>query len=118
MNINELARQVKEASLLLAVANTEMKDKALRLIAAALQTRKDEIISANRADLERSKNENLPAPLLKRLKFDEAKIADVTEGIVSLLALADPVGKTLLSTELDDGLELYKVSCPIGVIGV
>ncbi|MHB1254856.1 MAG: glutamate-5-semialdehyde dehydrogenase [Dethiobacteraceae bacterium] len=118
MNINELARQVEEASLLLAVANTELKDKALRLIAAALQTRKDEIISANRADLERSKNENLPAPLLKRLKFDEAKIADVTEGIASLLALADPVGKTLLSTELDDGLELYKVSCPIGVIGV
>ncbi|MBS3887204.1 MAG: glutamate-5-semialdehyde dehydrogenase [Firmicutes bacterium] len=118
MNINELARQVEEASLLLAVANTELKDKALRLIAAALQTRKDEIISANRADLERSKNENLPEPLLKRLKFDEAKIADVTEGIASLLALADPVGKTLLSTELDDGLELYKVSCPIGVIGV
>lgn len=118
MKMDELASQVKEASLQLAAAGTELKDKALKLIAASLQTRKEEIISANRADLERSEKENLPAPLLKRLKFDEAKIADVTEGIASLLALEDPVGKTLLSTELDDGLELYKLTCPIGVIGV
>jgi len=118
MKMDELASQVKEASLQLAAAGTELKDKALKLIAASLQTRKEEIIGANRVDLERSEKENLPAPLLKRLKFDEAKIADVTEGIASLLALEDPVGKTLLSTELDDGLELYKVTCPIGVIGV
>ncbi len=118
MKMDELASQVKEASLQLAAADTELKDKALKFIAASLQTRKEEIISANRVDLERSKKENLPAPLLKRLIFDEAKIVDVTEGIASLLALEDPVGKTLLSTELDDGLELYKVTCPIGVIGV
>ena len=118
MKMDELASQVKEASLLLAAAGTEQKDKALQLIAASLLSRKEEIISANRADLERSRKENLPAPLLKRLIFDETKIVDVTEGIASLLALEDPVGKTLLSTELDDGLELYKVTCPIGVIGV
>ncbi|MBS4008830.1 MAG: glutamate-5-semialdehyde dehydrogenase [Clostridium sp.] len=118
MKIDELTSQVKEASFILAVAGTELKDRALQLIASSLQTRKEEIISANLADLERSRKENLPAPLLKRLVFDEAKIADVTEGIASLLALEDPVGKTLLSTELDDGLELYKVTCPIGVIGV
>jgi glutamate-5-semialdehyde dehydrogenase len=52
------------------------------------------------------------------LKFDKAKIADVVDGINSLINLEDPVGKTLLSTALDDGLELYKTTCPIGVIGV
>jgi len=118
MKMDELASRAKEASLQLAAAGTELKDKALKHIAVSLQTRKEEIIGANRVDLERSEKENLPAPLLKRLKFDEAKIADVTEGIASLLALEDPVGKTLLSTELDDDLELYKVTCPIGVIGV
>lgn len=57
-------------------------------------------------------------PLLKRLKFDEGKIEDVIQGIKSLIALDDPVNVTQAITELDDGLELYRVSCPIGVIGI
>lgn len=118
MSMEELARRVKEASLALAAAGTDLKDKALAEIAKALEERKAEIVAANREDLARSERENLPAPLLKRLRFDEEKIAGVIEGIHSLIKLEDPVGKTLLATELDDGLELYKVSCPIGVIGV
>jgi len=116
--MNELARRVKEASIKLAGAGGELKNRALEEIAEALMKRKDQIIEANREDLIRSEKENLSAPLLKRLKFDEAKIADVVDGIKSLMALEDPVGKTLLSTELDEGLELYRVTCPIGVIGV
>lgn len=118
MIMNELACRVKEASIKLAGAGTEMKNNALAQIAESLKQRKEEIIKANREDLLRSEKENTPAPLLKRLKFNEAKIADVVDGIYSLINLEDPVGKTLLSTELDDGLELYKVTCPIGVIGV
>lgn len=118
MIMDELARQVKESSIKLAAAGTEIKNKALARIAESINERKEEIIRANAEDLDRSEKENLPAPLLKRLKFDEVKIADVVDGIYSLINLEDPVGKTLLSTELDDGLELYKVTCPIGVIGV
>jgi len=118
MSMNDIALQVKEASLRLAGSGTELKNKALAYIAEALRKRKDEIIKANNEDLERSKRENLAAPLLKRLKFDEAKISDVIDGIDSLIKLEDPVGKTLLSTELDEGLELYRVTCPIGVIGI
>ena len=118
MNMEELARQVKESSIKLAAAGTELKNKALANIAQSLNERKEDIIKANQEDLDRSEKENLSAPLLKRLKFDEEKIADVVEGIQSLINLEDPVGTTLLSTELDDGLELYKVTCPIGVIGI
>ncbi|MBS4030707.1 MAG: glutamate-5-semialdehyde dehydrogenase [Clostridiales bacterium] len=118
MNMDELARQVKESSIKLAAAGAEVKNKALAQIAQSLYDRKEEIIRANREDLDRSEQENLAEPLLKRLKFDEEKIADVVDGINSLISLEDPVGKTLLSTELDDGLELYRVTCPIGVIGV
>jgi len=75
-------------------------------------------VSANKEDLSTAEKNNLTAPLLKRLKFDEDKIADVCAGIDSLIKLDDPVGKTITATELDKGLELYKVSCPIGVIGV
>lgn len=118
MSMSELAGRVKEASLKLAGAGSELKNKALAQIAESLKDRKEDIVKANLEDLKRSEGENLPAPLLKRLKFDEAKIADVVEGIYSLIKLEDPVGRTLLATELDQGLELYKVTCPIGVIGV
>jgi glutamate-5-semialdehyde dehydrogenase len=112
----KLATTAKAASIPLGAAKTEVKNAALTEIAKALQQNRDDIIAANRQDLETAGD--LAAPLLKRLKFDEAKIADVCAGIHSLIALDDPVGRTLAATELDTGLELYKVSCPIGVIGV
>jgi glutamate-5-semialdehyde dehydrogenase len=116
--VMELARQVKEASAKLAGVETELKNKALTRIAEAIQHRKSEIIDANQKDMQRSKADGLSKPLLKRLKFDDDKIADAIDGLYRLVALEDPVGKTLFSTELDEGLELYKVTCPIGVIGV
>ncbi|MHC4062161.1 MAG: glutamate-5-semialdehyde dehydrogenase, partial [Planctomycetota bacterium] len=118
MAINETAAGAKSASIALAAVKGEVKDKALTEIARALNARSAEIISANKTDVANAEKNNLAAPLLKRLKFDEGKIADVVAGIESLIKLDDPIGKTLSATELDKGLELYKVSCPIGVIGV
>jgi len=76
------------------------------------------LLAANQTDLERSTQDGLAAPLLKRLKFDLNKIQDVVAGINSLIDLPEPVGQTLLTTELEPGLDLYRVSSPIGVIGV
>jgi glutamate-5-semialdehyde dehydrogenase len=118
MSIAKLAQAAKAASIKLAAVDTETKNKALVEIAKALQENSAQIIAANKEDLAKAQAENLAGPLLKRLKFDEKKIADVVAGIGSLIKLDDPVGKTLSATELDEGLELYKVSCPIGVIGV
>ncbi len=118
MIIAEIAAAAKAASIRLAVVKSEVKDKALAEIAKALKARSAEIVSANEKDLAGAEKNNLAAPLLKRLKFDQGKIADVCAGIESLVKLDDPVGKTLSAAELDKGLELYKVSCPIGVIGV
>lgn len=118
MNTCEISKRVKLASLKLAAVHCSEKNKALLKIAEALIANKDRIFEANRDDILRSEAENIPVPLLKRLKFDEGKLADVIDGIHSLAKLEDPVGKTLLSTELDKGLELYKVTCPIGVIGI
>jgi glutamate-5-semialdehyde dehydrogenase len=118
MDIKQTAIQAKEASIRLAAVRSEVKDQALAAIARALEANKNEIISANRADMERSERENLAAPLMKRLRFDEDKIKEACEGLESLIGLADPVGITLSALEMDENLELYKVSCPIGVIGV
>lgn len=116
--IRERAKAAKAASIHLAAIKSEAKNAALTEIAKALTQRRSDIIAANQRDLAEAERNALAAPLLKRLKFDEAKLADVCAGIHSLIKLDDPVGRTLAATELDTGLELYKVSCPIGVIGV
>jgi len=118
MGIAETAKQTKKASIQLAAVKTSVKNAALTQIAKALQQNSLQIISANEKDLAAAKKTNLAAPLLKRLVFDKSKIADVCSGIESLIKLDDPVGQTITATELDKGLELYKVTCPIGVIGV
>jgi len=118
MNIAEIAKAAKSASIQLAVVKTDSKNNALAEIAKALEQNTNEILSANKKDLAAAEQNNLAAPLLKRLKFDENKIAETIAGINSLIKLDDPVGRTISASELDAGLELYKVSCPIGVIGV
>ena len=118
MSIPKIAKKAKSASILLSAVKTETKNAALAQIAEALKSKSAEIIAANQKDLRLAEKNKLASPLLKRLKFDEGKIADVCAGIESLIKLDDPVGKTISATELDEGLNLYKVSCPIGVIGV
>ncbi|MFW5862609.1 MAG: glutamate-5-semialdehyde dehydrogenase [Spirochaetota bacterium] len=118
MNIEDLAIAARNASIQLAACQTDLKNTALSEIARALDIRREDIVKANADDLARSEKENLAAPLMKRLKFDEKKIDGVIEGIESLITLPDPIGSTQMATELDNGLDLFRVSCPIGVIGV
>ena len=118
MDIIQAAKDAKKAAIELSALSAEQKNNALSFIAESIVLNKNEIFEKNEIDLKRSENENLPEPLLKRLKFDERKLSETVEGIRSLIGLSDPIGKTLLATELDNGLELYKISCPIGVIGV
>ncbi|CCK80065.1 glutamate-5-semialdehyde dehydrogenase [Desulfobacula toluolica] len=118
MDIQAIATQCKDAAILMSALSTDIKDKALKNIIKALETNMDLIIDANKNDLEQARKDNLDAPLLKRLKFDQPKISEACDGIASLIKLEDPVGKTLSATELDKGLTLFKVSRPIGVIGV
>jgi len=118
MDIAETAQTAKVASIRLAAAGTDVKNAALAEIAKSLKQNSEKIVSANKKDLAEAEKNKLSAPLLKRLKFDENKIAEAIAGIDTLIKLDDPVEKTLSATELDKGLELYKISCPIGVIGV
>ena len=118
MSIIERAEQAKQAGIILSAMESETKNKTLKLIAEKLRENKNKIFEANNIDIENAIKDNLPDPIIKRLKFDESKLSDVISGIEQLISLEEPVGKTLLSTELAEGLELYRVSCPIGVIGV
>ena len=117
MQLIDKAKAAREASILLAAVDSETKNAALQAIAKALEANKASIFTANEEDCTRSEKEEVAGPLLKRLLLNETKLPDVIAGVMSLSEMADPVGKTQLATQLDEGLELYKVSCPIGVIG-
>ncbi len=112
------ASEAKKASRRLAIIDTDTKNAALANIAKRLMDNSDAIFEANDKDIAEAEAVNLETPLLKRLKFREAKLSDVCDGIRSLIDLEEPVGKMSLHTTLDDGLELYRVTCPIGVVGV
>jgi glutamate-5-semialdehyde dehydrogenase len=118
MNIQQMAEKAKAASIRLAATDGSLRNKALEQIILLLNENRSEIETANQTDLDKARAEFLPDPLLKRLKFDAIKIQETCEGLQSLCRLPDPVGRTLSATELDQDLELYRVSCPIGVIGV
>ena len=116
MDYGQIAAKTKEDSFILATMPEETRNKALAAVAEALEANKDEIFAANQADL--AAGTDLPGPILARLKFDDHKLADCIQGIKDLIGLPDPLFRTLMERELDEGLVLKKTTCPIGVIGV
>lgn len=118
MNIREETKQMKLASPLLAATAMEKRNEALACIREALNAHKEEIFEANRKDLALARENHVVPAVVKRLTFNEAKLSDVTAELTSLISLPDPIGKVTLDRELDEGLRLTRVTCPIGVIGV
>ena len=113
-----IAQGAKQASFALAASSAQVRSAALEAIADALEREKETIFAANHQDIEAAQAEGLSAPALKRLKFDEGKLADVCAGLRALAVMDDPIGCEQLRTELADGLVLSRVACPIGVVGV
>lgn len=118
MDVRESASAARQAAYRLSALPVEERNRALEAIGEALERHAGEIFRENEKDLEQAQKEQLAFPLLKRLKFDRQKLDDVKAGLRSLAALPDPLGRVTLARELTEGLNLYRVSCPIGVIGV
>lgn len=111
----------RRAALKLANLSSEVKNAALLKMASALSENQGPVLEANAKDVEfaerlREKGK-LSKALVERLKLSEDKLRDLVRMIESVAKLDDPVGKTLYAMELDRGFKLFKVSCPIGVIG-
>ena len=117
MDFEQIAINAKNASLEMAELTTDSKNEALLKIAENLEKHSKEIFAANKLDLEEAKDKISPS-VFNRLKLDENKLRDMIQGIRDVVKLPDPIGKNLLSRQLDDGLNLYKITCPIGVIGI
>jgi len=118
MSYSSIAKQIKADSFQMAVLPVEIRNRALSEIARILRENQESIFASNLEDLEKAAADQLPAPIISRLKFDDHKLSDVENGIQDLIKLPDPLFRTLLKRDLDEGLSLHKVTCPIGVIGV
>lgn len=110
------ARAVRECQRKLGSAPGEVRDRILNRLAALLDERREELLAANRKDLEAAADNDLALPLLRRLELTEAKLATLREGVEQLARQEDPIGRVVSRTELDDGLLLRQVKSPIGVL--
>ncbi|MCL1963652.1 MAG: glutamate-5-semialdehyde dehydrogenase [Firmicutes bacterium] len=118
MTVREQVALARQAALALASSPDETRTGVLLLAATALEKGIQNVLAANALDMAAAEAEGLPQPLRKRLRMDEKKVADLCEGLRSLAQIGDPLHRTQLATELAPGLSLYRVTCPIGVIGV
>lgn len=118
LDLHLMATRSRSAAWTLAASSLQERNAALLLMAEELNARRDAIFAANAADVAEAETSQLAAPLLGRLTFREEKLRAVTEGLRALTTLPDPIGQTTLARELTQGLNLYRVTCPIGVIGV
>lgn len=116
--IADVARAMKLASPAVAATSEDVRNAALAAIRDSLAAHSAEIFAANKADLEAADRDGVAPAIVKRLRFDQHKLDDVIAGINDLIGLPDPIGAVLLDRQLDEGLRLKRVSCPIGVIGV
>jgi len=112
------AQATRTAARSLAVLSTEAKNQAIMAIAIALESAAPEILAANAADCQAAKADQISPALYARLKLDETKLKAAIAGVRDVGRLPDPVGAVQMHRELDQGLILKRVSCPLGVLGV
>ena len=116
--IETLGRQAREASLALATAETSRKNTALTRLAELLAERVDVILVANERDIVAANAAGLAKPMIERLTLNKKRIAALAESVRQVAALPDPVGEELERITRPNGLDIRKISVPIGVIAI
>lgn len=114
----QVGQQARAASRIIGKANTGIKNQALLAIAAAIDARRAELISANQQDMANGKANGLDAALLDRLELTPARIDAMIEGLQQVAALPDPVGEITGMSYRPSGIQVGKMRVPLGVIGI
>lgn len=114
----DVARQTRQSARILATQPTERRNQALMAIAHALEAAAPEILAANQADCEAAQAEGIGSALYARLKLDSTKLQGAIAGVRDVAHLPDPLGQVQIHRELDTGLELKRITCALGVLGV
>jgi glutamate-5-semialdehyde dehydrogenase len=121
-SVASIARRARTASRAIARLSAEARNEALIAVAQAIEQSARKILDANERDCRAAEAEiaagRMSSAMLARLSVTERGIAQMAAQVREVARLEDPLGRRLSATELDDGLVLYKESCPFGVVGV
>lgn len=116
VDLNKMGQAAREASRQLALLGEQKKNQVLEIVAQELLAKADEIIAANKVDLENATN--MPEKFIDRLKIDNDRIAAMAEGVRQVAQLADPIGKIDAGWVNYAGLQIEKKRVPLGVVGM
>jgi len=116
--MQELGRNARSAAKVLAQANAEMKNAALRAMAKAIRASQTIILAANAKDLEAAKTKDLKSSFVDRLTLNPARVEAMAKGLEDIATLKDPVGRVTEKWTQPNGMEISRISVPIGVIGI
>lgn len=116
--LNQIGQNAQRASRSLAALSGSVRNRALEVIAAALLDECDVILEENSRDLEQGKQSGMRSAMMDRLRLTRERIEGMANGIREIIALPDPLGRTLSGTTAPNGLKIRKVTVPLGVIAI
>jgi len=116
--VEDICRNAKDASIVLANLSTEVKNKALMMMADALVAGSNEIIQTNKKDLDEGKKRKISPALMDRLLLNEPRIEEMAQSLKDLIALKDPNGEIVKGWRIPNGLLISIVRVPLGVVGM
>lgn len=116
--MQDIGQRAKAASAVLSNTKTEAKNLALRKAAESLRKNTDKILAANQQDIAAGKAKGLEKAMIDRLELNGKRIAAIAQGLDEIAQLPDPVGKTLANWDRPSGLDISRISVPLGVIGI
>ena len=114
----DIATRARRASFKLASLSSEQKNATLEAIARLLEDRVESLVDKNKLDLDEGNRNGLSPALIDRLRLTHERITGMAEGVRQVISLPDPVGRILEQTTRPNGLDIRKVSVPMGVIGI
>lgn len=118
MTLEQIGARAKEAEAVLRILDTEKKNQVLQTAADLLQEKKRDLICANQEDLKTAEKNQMPQALVDRLLLNEARIAQMAEGLREVAALEDPIGEVLSMKQRPNGLLIGQKRVPLGVVGI
>lgn len=116
--MQSIGRAATDAAKTLARATTAQKNGALTAAATAIRNRSEQILAANKSDVQQARDRNLSGAMLDRLALDPQRVEAMARGIEDIVALTDPIGTVIASWTRPNGLRIERVRVPLGVVGI
>ena len=117
-NIDHYGINAKEALRSLSLSDNKQRNHALKETAKLLKANIDQILEANKIDIENSQKKSMSNSFIDRLSLDKKRIYSIIDGLIDISKLEDPLNKVLSTWDRPNGLNISKISVPLGVIGI